>query len=89
MRFEYSTLLPSNPVSQPLISRFYDHHDTPYESPKALTADICLIPYSNVCTHTGRYLWQASLHRRKVPQRSLSTVSFAGVVHPQPRHRRE
>ena len=32
MRFEYSTLSPPNPVSQPLISQFYVHHDTPYES---------------------------------------------------------
>ena len=32
MPFQYSTLSLPNPVSQPLISRFYVHHDTPYES---------------------------------------------------------
>ena len=32
MRVQCSTLSPQNPVSQPLISRFYVHHDTPYES---------------------------------------------------------
>ena len=89
MPFEYSTQLSSNPVSQPLISRLYDHHDTPYELPKALTKDCCLNPGSNVCTHSGRHLWQTPLRRRKVPKRSLSTASFASVIPPQPRHRRE
>ena len=70
MRFEYSTLLPLNPVSQTLISRFYAHHDTPYELPKALTTDCCLNPDSNVCTHSGRHLWQAPMAGTSVPPES-------------------
>ena len=85
MRFEYSTLSPQNPVSQPLISRFYVHHDTPYESPKALTTDSYLTPDSGA----GRHLWQAPLLCRDDPEQSLITVSFYdGVIPPLPRHRR-
>ena len=89
MHFEYSTLTSPNPVSQPLISRFYVHHDTPCESPKALTTDSYLTPDSGACTHSGRHLWQAPLPCQQDPQRSLATAPFSdGVIPPLPRHRR-
>ena len=75
MRFEYSTLSPPNPVSQPLISRFSVHHTAIHESPKTLTTDSYLALDSGTGTHSGRHLWQAPLPCREDPRQSREARS--------------